>query len=505
MTSTTRDSHLDLGAMIVPGGFFLLRDVGAAPFAAVSESGDYRHVFSYRDSEPSIQQAAVELIRRARRKVFLASFRIGDTALLDALFEAVDRLRGGVYVITAWNEQSLLRGLSALEEDAGADVAAQRHRFEEMTKRGIFVRGHDNCHAKFLVVDDEAALVSSANLETSALIDRPKRKVTGESGVLIEDAVEAQRLARLFTRMWYAGCRWEASPGDAYALAKRDPTRSPCQPEMPAVDRRPSVIWTHDDERLILGTIHDVIDRAQQELLLATFGLRGLTGEPALLHDRIAAAVERGVKVTLLCRARNNLADHRNEAVALSALGVRVVGDSLTHAKGVIADSRYGAVFSANLDSEHGLTSGVEVGVRLDGSPALAEAERYLRHAIDHADLEFVLSPTQAQLDTRLGAEWRRPWPGPDQVTLAAPDAAWQALTSIDPPVLYTRSADVTRLHAGGGEWVLTDSGLTMTKAPTEQQQTVSLMNGWWRATKRDERRGFCPATLVRARPSSSS
>jgi hypothetical protein len=182
MTSTTPDDRLDLSAMPVPGGFFLLRDVRPTPFAATPQPGEHRHVFSYRDSEPGIQQAAVELVRRAQKKIFLASFRIGDMALLNALFEAVERLRGGVYVITAWNERSLSRGLSALEEDAGADVAAQRHRFEEMTKRGIFVRGYDNCHAKFLVVDDEAALVSSANLETSALIDRPARKVTGESG-----------------------------------------------------------------------------------------------------------------------------------------------------------------------------------------------------------------------------------------------------------------------------------------------------------------------------------
>ncbi|MEJ3742488.1 phosphatidylserine/phosphatidylglycerophosphate/cardiolipin synthase family protein [Actinomycetes bacterium KLBMP 9797] len=484
--------------MTVPGGFFLLRDAKAAPFVSAQEPGDYRHVFSYRGSEPAIQQAAVDLIRRARRKVFLASFRIGDTALLDALFEAVDRLRGGVYVVTAWNEQSLRKGLSALEEDAGADVAAQRHRFEEMTKRGIFVRGHDNCHAKFLVVDDESALVSSANLETSALIDRPERKVTGESGVLMNDPVEAQRLARLFTRMWYAGCRWEAPPGEAYALAKREPTRSPCQPELPAIEARPGPIWTHDDERLILHTLHHVIDHAQHELLLATFGLRGLTREPELLHNRIAAAIQRGVQVTLLCRARNNLPDHRDEAVALSALGVRVVGDSLTHAKGVIADGRHGALFSANLDGDHGLTSGVEVGVRLDGSPALAEAERYLRHAIDHADLDFVVGPTQTQLDARLGAEWRRPWPRPDTITLTAPDAAWDALASIEPPVLYTRSEGMLRLHASGGQWTLADSRLTMTKAPTRAQETLSLMNSWWRGSSRGERRGFSRATLIR-------
>ncbi|MBU2670180.1 phosphatidylserine/phosphatidylglycerophosphate/cardiolipin synthase family protein [Actinoplanes bogorensis] len=483
--------------MPVPGGFFLLRDVQPAPFAAMPQPGEYRHVFSYRDSDPGIQQAAVELVRRAKKKIFLASFRIGDKALLNALFEAVERLRGGVYVITAWNEQSLARGLSALEEYAGADIAAQRHRFEQMTKRGIFVRGYDNCHAKFLVVDDSAALVSSANLETSALIDRPERKVTGESGILTTDASEARRLARFFTRMWNADCRWEAPPGQAYALARRRPTISPCRPN-PPLDGRAGVIWTHDDERHILRAIHDVMDRARQEVLLATFGLRGLISQPELLHERITAAVERGVKVTLLCRARNNLSSHRDEALALSALGVRVVGDSLNHAKGVIADGRHGALFSANLDGEHGLTSGAEVGMRLDGSPVLAEAERYIRHAIEHADLEFAVSPTQAQLNVRLGAEWRQPWAGPAVAKVDVADQAWRALEAAEPPVLYTQSRGVTRLHAGGGEWALEGSRLTMSRTPQRAFQTRDLMNSWWVRSEAEERRGFCATVLVR-------
>jgi phosphatidylserine/phosphatidylglycerophosphate/cardiolipin synthase-like enzyme len=499
MTSTTRKSRLDVGAMTVPGGYFLLRDTKSVPFTATTEPDDYRHVFSYRDSEPAIQQTAIDLVRKARRKIFLASFRIGDKELLDALFDAVKRLRGGVYVITAWSDQGLRKGLAALEDDTTADAAAQKHRFDQMAEAGIFVRGHDNCHAKFLVVDDEAALVSSANLESSALIDRPERKVTGESGVLMNDPEEAQRLARFFTRMWYAGCRWEAPPGEAYALSTRRPTASPCRPELPTVDAQPGPIWTHDDEQLILHTLHDVIDRAERELLLATFGLRGLIREPDLLHSRIAAAIERGVKVTLLCRARNSMPDHRQEAEALSALGVRVVGDSLTHAKGVIADSRHGALFSANLDGDHGLTTGVEVGVRLDGTPALAEAERYLRHAIDHADLDFVVEPTQSQLDARLGAEWRRAWPEPDALTLTTTDTAWNALVSVQPPVLYTRSDGVLRLHASGGEWTLTGSHLTMTNSPTQTAETASQMNGWWRSSNRGERRGFCPAILIRA------
>lgn len=82
--------------------------------------------FTYRDSDTSIRTAAVDLIRSARRKVFVASFRIGDTEILRALLDAVQRLRGGVYVITSWTENSLKRDLSQIEDLDDMDTAARR-------------------------------------------------------------------------------------------------------------------------------------------------------------------------------------------------------------------------------------------------------------------------------------------------------------------------------------------------------------------------------------------
>jgi cardiolipin synthase A/B len=42
----------------------------------------------------------------------------------------------------------------------------------------------------------------------------------------------------------------------------------------------------------------------------------------------------------------------------------------------VIADGTYGALFSANFLTRQGLTGGVEIGMRLEASPALTEALR---------------------------------------------------------------------------------------------------------------------------------
>jgi hypothetical protein len=64
--------------------------------------------------------------------------------------------------------------------------------------------------------------------------------------------------------------------------------------------------------------------------------------------------------------------------------------------------------------------------------------------------------------------------------------------------VLYTRGRGVTRLHAGGGEWTLDGSHLTMTKTPQRASQTRDMMNSWWARPPNGEGRGCCSAVLVR-------
>ena len=217
----------------------------------------------------------------------------------------------------------------------------------------------------------------------------------------------------------------------------------------------------------------------------------------------VHAAISRGVKVTLLVRPRRNLPRHLAEAAELAQAGAEIYGDTRTHVKAAIADERHGALFSANFDFEHGLTSGVEVGCRLDGTPALADTTRYLRHAIDQATLTYAVRPTHRDLDERLDAGWRVPWPLGErvQVTAASDERAALAQAAEKGPVLFTtRSPGQLELHVGSQRWHLTrgeqDRYELTRSAPGDGTGSRDTLARWLGTPPAGGQRGIC-ATLI--------
>jgi hypothetical protein len=479
-----------------------------------------------------------------------ASFRFVDDDLRDALQEAAARLRGGVYVITSIAERDLRASIDftpSYEDDelqdwfeesdaapGARDVNAEENKkhYRALTAAGIWVRGHPQFHAKFLVADDRVALVSSANLESAALvdaIDRPGRRqgfdpVTAECGIVTSRPADAQVLGRFFARLWYGECRWDAPPGKGYQLSWRTPVPRPFEVPVPWPGE-PGPIWTGGGDRLILDAIQQICGLARDDLVLASFSTKGLEDHPDLLFDPVRAAIDRGTRVRLLLRSRN-FAAARATAGLLAGWGVDVRGDEKTHAKCAIADGRFGAVFSANFDAEHGIYQGVEMGVRLDGEPVLADVAHFFEHCLRCAPHRLVAHPGAAAAARFLVTRDLHRWPLPAELEVSGQDDAWAALGGTVGPVLYTARGDGDlTLHVDGGRWRLTgtatgpvrrgaDPGrwrLTLIEPPTQAgaDRPAAMLDQWLepgrRATSehpyRDHQRGLCPATLVRATP----
>jgi phosphatidylserine/phosphatidylglycerophosphate/cardiolipin synthase-like enzyme len=516
MTSLTT-STIDLGALPVPGGFFVRR-VDAperTPFPRSTGDGSgYRHSFTYLGGGSTTRADLIDLIDGAREKVFVASYFIGDAQVREALCRAADRLCGGVYVISAMTERDLTRAINEIGDDEDVDVQIERKRFEELTKHGIAVRAYEGCHAKFAVVDDRAALVSSANLTTKGL------DTTGENGVLVDVPADADRVARFFAVLWH-GSTWEMAMTGEPVVGKNTaggrPVRLP--PPQPGTV---GPIWTLHDQHHIKDTIASLISSARSQLLLATFSLDGMVGQENLLFDPVRSAVQRGVSVCLLLRGRNNNSAHSADAQALAKLGVRLYPCSLNHAKGVIADRARGALFSANFDARHGLDRDVELGMRLDGTLALADALRYFEHAIAERDLDYVQDPPAAVLADRLWSRAVSRWPLPVAVDVTTTDADWAELTAVtEGPALFTGGPEDVVLRAGRRAWRLAPPTADDTSGTQpfrllrlderEPVRAGARLAEWLTARRAsgrqppaaarrdtDERRGICAATLRR-------
>lgn len=494
------------GLSIVSGSFFHLKKIsikGSLPIRnKVDDGGEIFHSFTYKGLESTTRKDLIRLIDGAKQKIFIASFRIGDKQLFNALHRAANRLKGGIYVITALDSKTLERGLS-IEEDFDGDKAAQNYSYEGLTENGIYVRGHSSCHAKFIVVDDEVALVSSANFE------KPAFEKTGESGIVTGDLIEVNRLARLFAYLWEEGCDWEVPPGENYIVRERVPGKSKVSPFSPEIGCVPSAIWTCGSQTLILNTIHDIIDRTQNDLTLASFSLCEMSKNRWILLDPLEKAIrERRIKVRLLVRARNNILGHRLDAAEFSKIGVEVFGDSENHAKGIFSDGKYGAIFSANFDAKHGLTNGVEVGYRLDGTRALEEAYAYFDFSIKNSDLNLVSNPTNEQMAKSLGARWKQNLPTDRIIVKNVEDATWNTFkknSDKGPCLFLERNKGVLNIYTGGGLWHLKgdiirgECRLECVERPSDPKHTYELMEEWLtNRTNESVYKGFFDAELTK-------
>lgn len=492
---------LDLSDTVVPGGFFVLnrRAIKAFHGWPAVDNDAYACLGTYRDSGSPLREALVTAIQQAKQRVFVAAFLIGDEVVIKALAEAADRLRGGVYVITNLDERSLERGMQDYQDDDLTDDFRKKQ-FERLTTRGVYVRGHESCHAKFAVVDDEVAIIGSANFDSRGF------EWSGELDVVVRNRVEVLQLVRLFSELWHEGCVWEIPPGETYTVSQRQPSTSSLHPQPPACAPG-EVIWTNGPHnRSLLNAIHQVIASARSRLTIATYSIVGMTGNRWMLIDPLQEAIGRGVRTRLFIRQRNAFPQQSRELRYLHAMGVEIFADLRNHAKAVSADGERAVVFSSNFDAQHGLDSGVEVGVYLPAATeAVATVDRYLEHAINNADAKYVVDPSQGDLDGVLAARWCSQCPLPRNMPVSCEKADWRSLqTSASAgPVLFEASEDGrTRLLAGDSEFDLVENqgvyrlrkaGSVISSAEVLRRLLESV-----RQNKKDEvQRGFCTSRLT--------
>lgn len=138
-----------------------------------------------------------------------------------------------------------------------------------------------------------------------------------------------------------------------------------------------------------------IINNAEAYLLIGTYSIVELMNLPELFES-LKKAKQRNVDINFFCRAMNHRIDHLEGCGKILELGIPVYGDLYNHAKGIV-NEKEGMIFTANIDGKHGLKSGFEVGLILNG-PYLSNLKAFLEWQINSAYFKACHNPDKREL-----------------------------------------------------------------------------------------------------------
>ena len=363
-----------------------------------------REFFGATDVDGWIKNTLIDMINSAKKKIFLATFLMVYPDVEKALMDASTRLRGHVYVLTpldnsVYKEPHQMETLSP--EELEEAIEQQEERISELSRAGVYIREHRQCHAKFCVVDQKKALVMSSNLTVRSMEENP------ELGKILEDRSDVLRLDRIFQRMWVHGAKYELIPDKRRPESKSIPLREDHNDSI-AFEPEGDLIWTYHERHHILEEIVRIISTAQSSLRIGSYVLRELheiadSGGANQVLVALQEALSRGVNIEIIIHVRYDASGiiqkdgetHTYQPLFASANTdkFRLYGHQKNHAKYVIADNITAVMFTANIDGRYGLTNGIEVGFILSDPDDISWLNDYHTKLIDEAHRMILCEP----------------------------------------------------------------------------------------------------------------
>jgi phosphatidylserine/phosphatidylglycerophosphate/cardiolipin synthase-like enzyme len=286
-----------------------------------------------------------DLAERAHRRLFLASHivlddevprflgRARERGVSVRLFtEIADRADGGLRINTL--------GLDG--QYTGEELARHDAIIRLLARDGVQIQsGPVFSHVKLWVADDRVAVTGSANLTTNSLGTGPSPAVE-----LVQrfDGEVGAALSTVAAWLWAGSnlcCDYDARSG--FRISQRLGKAAP-PPQHPAV-----IVGVPGSDHPILNAFRAAIERAERSILLVTMSAyrwADLPGFEAALKD----ALDRGVSVTLARRAPETRFTECPNITAMQGLGMRVIDLPGLHAKGIVIDDAWTAIFTGNLN-----------------------------------------------------------------------------------------------------------------------------------------------------------
>lgn len=402
---------IEYGNSIIDGGLFLRRQTAKSVLPEYEDGrGElFKHLSTF-SGKSTIKESLIGFLKNARRYVFFTSFLIQDEQIVENLIEAARRLKGHVYVLTTLKNQDF-DAIASLEDDVHneqGDFKEHIKYIQELVRYGIPVKARKDCHAKFAVIDDEYAIVTSANSAPTCFTDVLQkngriREANPENGILIEMPPEVNRIANFFRSIWRSACNYYVSPNSlVFDIGEFSKDIIPIICSEPATTSdQGQIVWTAPDDHRILQALVKMIDAAQHKIIISSWVIKGI--ENHSLGEKLLRSAKRGVEVEILLRGMYRR-DHLESCYFLKkTLGkqISIRGDFCNHSKAVLIDNKETMIMTANIDSQHGLDSSVEVGFLSKQSDIVKSVANFLNRLRAGCVLEFIANPKQDQAAQR--------------------------------------------------------------------------------------------------------
>ena len=285
----------------------------------------------------------VDTIDNADEVVLASSFLFTDENICDAFLKAYERgVR--VYILTASEEA--LKGLGSEIEDFNTKMSEQHAKLIDALAGKVVLRSSSSFHAKFLVCDpyrgSPRGFISTANFN---------KALTSS----VELGIELKQNQCSALADWFSYVFWKEAEHELLEKGKLSQVGNPpAEPQLPSNNE---ILITTMKHRSLSETIEKIIESANKEIVLSSFGFDKDHPVTKLLIKK----AQEGLKVTVFTRIRPAVSE---VAKIFENAGISVVAHEKLHAKALIADDS-AMIFTANIQAQ-GLDTGFEVGVTLN-------------------------------------------------------------------------------------------------------------------------------------------
>lgn len=354
-------------------------------------------VFVNSAEKAELGEEILRSIGSARRSVAIINPLISDERLVQQILAARER---GVRVklITELREN---RKSGIKYPTRGFEVDDEVSLNEHFTAIRRLANGRVHCrgmryyaHAKVIVVDDEQLILSSANGTSNSLGWGSQPSV--EAGININEPLVVSKVATVIGQVWeQCPFRLHLLEQDI-SLQESAVDRQIGFPLESAIYDDSQIVWSYPPHgRALRDSLVRLIRQARKKITFAALSFYE-TDKVDSLHTALLGALERGVRVTVIVRPEHFRPDQYPDPSTkrLLANGMRLLGVSTLHAKGIVVDNTGCAIFSGNINpfslESDADSAQVEIGMcEFENARFLGAYGRWLSTLEKVADFEY--------------------------------------------------------------------------------------------------------------------